>query len=59
MTPQLPSHPDTGDDPLAGPAETPIGIGRGRRVWGIAIAVALVTLFIVLHLSGVLGPGEH
>jgi hypothetical protein len=29
------------------------------RVLGIAIAIALVALVVVLHLTGTLGPGDH
>ncbi|MGH3031033.1 MAG: hypothetical protein ACRDNE_09770 [Gaiellaceae bacterium] len=55
-----PRYPDTGDD-------TGVGAGRGsaasRPRWvpvlGLVIAVALVLLFVVLHLTGILGPGAH
>jgi hypothetical protein len=50
----------TGDD-------TPVEPGRGSATgtprWGtvlaIVIAVGLVLLLLVLHLTGVLGPGGH
>jgi hypothetical protein len=55
-----PRYPDTGDD---------TGLGRDRgsassrprwvSVLGIVIAIALVLLFVVLHLTGALGPGAH
>jgi hypothetical protein len=55
-----PSYPDTGDD-------TGVGSDRGSAtstprwvpVLGIAIAIVLVLLLVVLHLTGVLGPGAH
>ena len=55
-----PRYPDTSDD---------TGLGRDRgsatstprwvSVLGIIIAIALVLLFVVLHLTGTLGPGAH
>jgi hypothetical protein len=51
---------DTGDDPGVGLGR---GSGPGRPRWvavlGIVIAVGLVLGFLVLHLTGVLGPGAH
>jgi hypothetical protein len=51
---------ETGDDPG-------VGLGGGSRAgrprWvaalGIVIGVGLVVGFVVLHLTGVLGPGAH
>ena len=55
----LPSHPDVGDT-RTGPDR---GLGfsgqRWRRLAGIAALVGLAVLFLVLHLTGVLGPGAH
>jgi hypothetical protein len=57
----LPAHPDTGDSPdtgsgLAAPPQS-------RPGWlapaGVALAVGLVVLMVVLHLLGVFGPGSH
>jgi hypothetical protein len=55
-----PPDSDTGDD---------TGVGRDRGsatstprwlpVLGIVIATVLVLLLVVLHLTGVLGPGAH
>ena len=56
----LPSHPET-DRPGADDAPEPsIGAtSRRRRVLGIAVGVALVVVFIVLHLTGVVGAESH
>jgi len=56
---ELPYHPDTDDDTGAGPdrrsaTKTP----WGTYVFGV-IVIALVLLFVVLHLTGTLGPGAH
>ncbi|MFC1417724.1 hypothetical protein [Streptacidiphilus cavernicola] len=58
---ELPAHHDTGDSPDGGPVlAAPPG---GRPGWlapaGIALAVGLVVLMVVLHLLGVFGPGSH
>jgi hypothetical protein len=55
-----PSYPDTRDDTGVGPdrgssSSTP----RWVPVVGIVIAIVLVLLLVVLHLTGVLGPGAH
>jgi hypothetical protein len=55
-----PSYPDTGDDDGVGsdrgaPTSTP----RWVPVLGIVIAIGLVLLLVVLHLTGILGPGAH
>lgn len=33
--------------------------GRRSRTLGVALALALVLLLVVLHLTGVVGPGAH
>jgi uncharacterized membrane protein len=56
---QLPRHPDTDD-------ESPSG-GRRRRStrtpWGTYVLMAIVAIvvlaMVVLHLTGVVGPGAH
>jgi hypothetical protein len=55
-----PRHPDpeedAGRDPARGAAtRTP----RWVFVLGIVIAVALLGLVVLLHVSGTLGPGAH
>jgi len=56
----LPTHPDTGDSPETGPDSAAAG-GRptGLVAAGIALALGLVVLVVVLHLLGVFGPGSH
>ena len=55
-----PRYPDTGEDSDLGRDR---GLATGRPRWvavlGIVIAIALVLLFVVLHLTGTLGPGAH
>ncbi len=54
-----PSYPDAGED--TGEASRPALTARQRavRVLLIAAAVAAVALMIILHATGVLGPGAH
>jgi len=55
-----PDYPDTTEDTGVGPDhESPVGTRRRVSVLGIAIAIVLVLLFVVLHLTGTLGPGAH
>ena len=58
--PDLPSHPDTGGGARPGPE---LGSGSGRSRWksiaGIAVVLLVLVAFVVLHLTGVVGPGEH
>lgn len=65
----LPLHPDADDDPGRADAGTDRAAARrsarrsARPRWmtlGVGVlAVAVLVLFVVLHLAGVLGPGEH
>ncbi len=55
-----PSYPDTGEDTGVGPDRgSATGTQRWVPVLGIVIAIVLVLLLVVLHLTGVLGPGAH
>ena len=55
----LPSHPDTHHD--AG--EMPDHRSTASRPWGThvfgLVTIILVALFVVLHVTGTLGPGAH
>jgi hypothetical protein len=59
MSDPLP-HPgdDTDTDPRLARAST-AGRPRWRSVAGITVGVAVVVLFVVLHLTGVVGPQSH
>ncbi len=51
---------DTGDETEVGPGRgSATGTPRWITVLGIIFAVVLVLLFVVLHLTGTLGPGAH
>ena len=55
--PDIPRYPADGDglEP-----DRPSGSGSRRRAYFLwAVAVAVVVLFVVLHLAGVLGAGAH
>lgn len=53
---ELPTHSDTG----SGPAEPGIApTSRRRRLLIIGAVVALVVVFVVLHLTGVVGGESH
>jgi hypothetical protein len=55
-----PPYPDTGDDTGVGPDRgSATGTPRWVFVLGIIIAIVLVLLLVVLHLTGTLGPGAH
>jgi hypothetical protein len=50
----------TGDDTDVGPdRRSATSRSRWVPVIGIVIAVVLVLLVVVLHITGVLGPGAH
>ena len=58
----LPSHPDT--DPPAHrvgvASEAPIARSSSRRKWLVTAAVVgVLVLFVVLHLTGVVGSEAH
>ncbi len=56
----LPPYPDTGND-------TGVESGRGATtgtprwvsVVGLILAIGLVLLVVILHLTGSIGPGAH
>jgi len=53
----LPAHPDRDGD---GPGRTKTtGRPRWGAVAGIVLMMVLVAGLVVLHLTGVLGPGAH
>jgi hypothetical protein len=55
----LPAHPDSPGEG-AGPDDAALTGGpRRKAVIGIAVAVVLAVLMLVLHLAGVFGPGSH
>jgi hypothetical protein len=58
--PDLPSHPDAGSGARPVPD---LGLGSGRSRWktiaGITVVLLGLVAFVVLHLTGFFGPGEH
>ncbi|MGH2532858.1 MAG: hypothetical protein ACRDJW_11220 [Thermomicrobiales bacterium] len=55
-----PPYPDRGDDTGVGTDRGPTaGTPRWVSVVGIIIAIGLVLLMAVLHLTGSVGPGAH
>lgn len=53
---QLPSHPEADDST---PDQTPATTARWGTVVVVALLVALLALFVILHLTGVVGPTAH
>lgn len=59
--PEVPRYPgqEPGSTPSGSDGQlTPGGSRRSMYLWW-AIGVGVVVLFLVLHLTGVLGPGGH
>ena len=55
-----PPYPGSGDDSGAGPVRGPAnGAPRWISVLKMIIAIALLVLVLVLHLSGIIGPRAH
>ena len=52
---------DPGPDGDGGPAPEgrPCGAPRWKVVLGVTIAIALLVLIVLLHLTGTIGPGAH
>lgn len=58
--PDARTYPDTGDETGAGPdSGSAAGTPRWIKVVGIVIAVLVVLMFVVMHLTGAVGPGAH
>lgn len=56
---RLPSHPGTDDEPGHMTAGQPTRRPSGTRILVVAIVVLLVAGMVILHLTGVVGPGSH
>ena len=54
--PDFPAHPDTGTAPDAGAATAR---PRWKTALWVAVVIAMLALFIVLHLTGVVGAESH
>ncbi len=55
-------YPDTDtvdDTGLGSDRGSPTGTPRWMSVFKIVIVIALLLLIVVLHLTGILGPGLH
>lgn len=53
-------YPDHSGDAGAGPDHgSPAGASRWVSKAGIFVAIGLLLLIVVLHLTGVIGPGLH
>lgn len=57
---ELPTHPDTDDDLDGGTDRRSASGGpRWKSVVAVVAAAAVIALFVVLHLTGVVGPADH
>jgi hypothetical protein len=54
-----PRHPGTDGDGGPAPEGPPGSPPRWKVVLGVTIAIALLVLIILLHLTGTIGPGAH
>jgi len=54
-----PRHRGTDGDDGPAPEGPPGGGPRWKVVLGVTIAIALLVLIILLHLTGTIGPGTH
>ena len=57
--PDPPPYPGTGDDTAAAHDTGPAARRSRRGIVYWIIGVVLILLFLVLHLTGTLGPGSH
>jgi hypothetical protein len=55
----LPSHPNTDNAGMGPDCGSSTGTPRWKSAVGIILAIVVVVLVGVLHLTGVLGPGAH
>jgi hypothetical protein len=51
----LPAHPDKGDADVGPAGAAP----RRKTVLAVVAVVALIAVFLALHLTGVIGPESH
>ena len=57
---ERPSNRIADDEPRIGPDPQSVpGIPRWMTVVGIAVVVLVILMFVVLHLTGVMGGGTH
>jgi len=54
-----PRHPGTDVNGGPGHEGSPGGASRWGVVLGVTIAIALLALIVLLHLTGTIGPGAH
>jgi len=58
--PDPPAYPETDEETGAGPdSESAASTPRWIKIVGIVIAVLVVLMFVVMHLTGAVGPGAH
>ena len=58
--PDIPHHPGDEADNHGVVDGEGSSTARSRSVWAWwAVGITLLVLFVVLHLTGVLGPGSH